>query len=154
MRLWHKDLLAFLPTSQLLGQWRECCAIVGMLAKEHTPNHSLVNRITDYDPEHFRMYVDMVVEQFRIRNYSISEATMDRFNKDFRAWKNYIQEQLPYEINTVVVDPDHVFEGWHNKRYLRQCYYNLEEKFDCGVISESDWDAVVHGYVILGGPMK
>lgn len=27
MRLWHKDLIEVLPRQQLLGQWRECCAI-------------------------------------------------------------------------------------------------------------------------------
>ena len=28
MRLWHKDLIDSLPRKQLLGQWRECCAII------------------------------------------------------------------------------------------------------------------------------
>lgn len=27
MRLWHKDLIPALPRKQLLGQWRELCAI-------------------------------------------------------------------------------------------------------------------------------
>lgn len=154
MRLWHKDLLAFLSSSQLLDQWRECCTIAGLLAKEHTPDNYLVNRITDYDPEHFNRYVSLVIEQLRIRNCSISEATMDRFDRDFRAWKSYVQSLLPYEIDSVVVTPDHLFEGWHNARYLKQCYYNLQEKFDCGAIQEKDWDCIIHGYVTLGGPMK
>ena len=154
MRLWHKDLLPFLPTQQIMGQWRECCAIIGALAKDHTPNHILVNKITDYDPAHFKEYCQLVIEQFRIRGYSISETTMDRFNRDFRAWQNYIQSTLPYEIKTIVVNPKDVFKDWHNKRYLRQCYHNLEEKYDCGGIPEDEWDAVVKGYVILGGPMR
>lgn len=34
MRLWHKDLIHYLPRQQLIAQWRECCAIaVGFLKK-------------------------------------------------------------------------------------------------------------------------
>lgn len=32
-----------------------------------------------------------------------------------------------------------LFEGWHNERYLKQCYYNLQEKYDCGGISKEEW---------------
>ena len=154
MRLWHKDLLPYLPSQQLISQWRECCAIIGALAKDHTPNHCLVNKVVDYDPEHFRVYSNLVIEQFRIRGYSITEASLDRFNRDFLAWKHYIQEQLPYEIDTIVVNETDLFKGWHSKRYLRQCYYNLQEKFDCGAITEEEWDRVINGYVMLGGAMK
>ena len=31
-----------------------------------------------------------------------------------------------------------LFPGWHNDRYLAQCYYNLEEKYDCGGVAE-EW---------------
>ena len=31
------------------------------------------------------------------------------------------------------------FTIWHNERYLRQCYYNLQEKYDCGLIKEREW---------------
>lgn len=27
----------------------------------------------------------------------------------------------------------------HNDRYLRQCYYNLQEKADRGIITEDEW---------------
>lgn len=28
---------------------------------------------------------------------------------------------------------DDIYTGWHNDRYLRQCFYNLQEKADCGI---------------------
>ena len=34
---------------------------------------------------------------------------------------------------------DKLFEDWHNHRYLKQCLYNLEEKYDCGGISREEW---------------
>ena len=48
MRLWHYSLIPYLPDSQLKGQWRECSLISVSLKKNNTPNHILVNRITDY----------------------------------------------------------------------------------------------------------
>jgi hypothetical protein len=29
-----------------------------------------------------------------------------------------------------------------NKRYLLQCYYNLQEKYDCGGITEKQWNKI------------
>lgn len=30
----------------------------------------------------------------------------------------------------------------HNERYLKQCLYNLQEKYDCGGISEDEWKII------------
>ena len=32
-----------------------------------------------------------------------------------------------------------VYRHWHNDRYLTQCYYNLQEKYDCGIVSADAW---------------
>lgn len=44
MRLWHYELLPYLPKSQLLGLWRELNSI---FKKQN--NHILINYIYDYD---------------------------------------------------------------------------------------------------------
>ena len=33
-----------------------------------------------------------------------------------------------------------------NDRYLTQCYYNLQEKYDRGGIPEAEWQKVVNKY--------
>ena len=35
-----------------------------------------------------------------------------------------------------------VYYPEHNDRYLKQCYYNLEEKADRGIISEEEWEPI------------
>ena len=35
-----------------------------------------------------------------------------------------------------------LFENWHNERYLKQCLMNLQEKYDCGGISEDEWKVI------------
>jgi hypothetical protein len=29
-----------------------------------------------------------------------------------------------------------------NERYLKQCLYNLQEKYDCGGISQKEWQKI------------
>lgn len=156
MRLWHKDLLPYLPMQQMISQWRECCAIAARLnSSEHTPNHALVNKVTDYDPAHFNAYTNLVIEQFNIRRYSIADKTLKDFSQNYKGWVNWLKTEMPWRIEVEgILMPEDIFKEWMNKRYLRQCYYNLEEKFDCGAIPEDEWNRVVHGYVILGGAMK
>lgn len=48
--------------------------------------------------------------------------------------QNFIKDQ-----NTQILSINELFKDWHNNRYLYQCLFNLQEKFDCGGISKSEW---------------
>ena len=130
MRLWHKDLIHVLPRQQLLGQWRECCAIAKSIAEKGTPNHILVNRIMDYPLEHFYRYCGKVFSQFVDRGYKCDEHNVICY------------VESPYTdvfYNQKLLCDDALFHDWHNERYFWQCFYNLQEKFDCGAISKEEW---------------
>lgn len=135
MRLWHYDLLDVLPSMQLRGQWRECCAIAANISEQGSPNHILVNRIMDFHMKHFYCYGFLVAEQMRKRGY---KCDFDKFDQYFT---------YPHEKHMVPMYD--LFEGWHNERYLRQCYYNLEEKFDCGGIRQEDWRKVHDRFISI-----
>ena len=126
MRLWHKNLIVILPWQQLLGQWRECCLIAKNISEKGNPNHILVNKIMNYPISHFYTYGMIIHRVMKLRGY---KCDFNRFNRYFNS-----------DISTV--EFDEMFCGWHNTRYLRQCYYNLEEKHDCGVISNKEWDKI------------
>lgn len=126
MRLWHKDLITVLPRKQLISQWRECCAIARNIAVNGTPNHLLVNKVMEYPIEHFCTYTDMVISVMLGRGYTVNQGNF---------WKWFDEE--PYKLCNV---PDYkVFADWHNERYLKQCAYNLQEKYDCDGISNEEW---------------
>ena len=142
MRLWHRLMIPYLPKQQLLGQWRECCLIGLLLATEHTPNHILVNPILDYPPEHFEAYCNEVIKEMKNRKYEIHEPTLHKLQDNVRAWRLYLDQDLPFDYvdrdwNIDLGEP--IYFDWHNNRYLRQCYYNLEEKYDRGGIEEGEW---------------
>lgn len=123
MRLWHKDLVPVLPKKQLVSQWRECCCIARNISVNGTPNHILVNKILNYPIEHFYKYGMLVRSEMLKRGYKCD------YN-NFTKWFQQLSSEYEY---------DDIFTGWHNNRYLRQCYYNLQEKYDCGGITPEEW---------------
>ena len=147
MRLWHKDLIDVLPDKQLISQWRECCAIVKAIAEKGTPNHILVNRICEYPPQHLYSYTSLVLEEMSKRG----------FHSSGRSYQNYTCRMYPLmtKYRTVVGDIpwdvpfDSIFAGWHDIRYLNQCFCNLQEKFDCGGITYEEWEKIKHRYFML-----
>lgn len=136
MRLWHKDMLSVLPKQQLLSQWRECCCIARNIAVNGTPNHILVNKILDYPIEKdFYMYCMLVQTEMKNRGYKVSGMA-------YGNWYNSMR-QATHNKTWNFDENYNIFEGWHNDRYLQQCFYNLQEKYDCGGIPTTEWKKVV-----------
>lgn len=128
MRLWHKDLIEVLPRQQLLGQWRELNSIYKKQDK-----HILINFVYDYANGHLYGYSSLVIYEMNKRGYKIN---LDNFNKYFK------------RLNYVIPLP--VFKEKMNDRYLKQCLYNLQEKYDCGGITQEEWDKIYEkfGYLL------
>lgn len=150
MRLWHRDMIPYLPKQQLLGQWRELCCMASLLAKDHTPNHILVNPIIEYPPEHFEAYCNMVIMEMKRRKFEVYDDAIHQLRTNIRAWRLYLGEEIPFDY---VADwgmdlGEDIYGGWMDGRYLRQCYYNLEEKYDRGGIPHDEW---MHIFANFGG---
>lgn len=114
MRLWHYKLLSFLPNSQLLAQKRECDLIWKDISNEKETNHILINYIWQYgDPvKELAIYYRLLEKEFLRRGFKFN------FHKSAALWLD--------ETRMIPFEEDHDFI------YLRQCYYNLEEKFARG----------------------
>ena len=123
-----------LPRQQLLGQWRECCLIAKSIAEKGTPNHLLVNKIMEYSREEFYNYGWLVHEAMFRRGYK----------NDFYLFTKHFADSQICSFN--ILDVSDIFKTWHNDRYLAQCYYNLQEKYDCGGISEDEWQKIEDFY--------
>lgn len=134
MRLQHKDLIPVLPRQKLIGQWRELCAIVRNIAINGSPNHILVNKVMEYPLYHLESYANLIVLEMKNRGYKV------RCEK-FYGWlasTNFYTHKVKYAD---------LYKDWHNDRYLCQCYYNLQEKNDCGSISNTDWAKIEYKFL-------
>ena len=131
MRLWHYKLIPVLPRAQLVSQLRECVAIAKALYEKGTPNHILVNKVTNYSYDEFYSYCWLVLNELKKRGYKYRQATVDKIEL-------YLNGAERHFLGTYA----ELFEGWHNVRYLIQCYYNLQEKRDCGGITEDEWKLI------------
>lgn len=122
MRLWHYKLIHYLPKSQLLAQWRELNSIFKKQDK-----HILINYIYEYPKEDLGIYSNLVIQEMLSRDIKITNWS--NYEKYFKGMTFYI-----FDLN---LDGSIPFKNHHNFRYLQQCFYNLQEKYDRG---QKDFD--------------
>lgn len=147
MRLWHYDLLDVLPKQQLCSQLRECVAIAKDIYEKGTTNHILINPIMDYNLNHFRLYCNLVIKEMEKRGYNVSNQTKAKLCQYLNG-RITVSNTFYGELH-VLIDYKYepLFDDWHTDRYLIQCLYNLEEKYDRGGITQEEWDKIYHKYI-------
>ena len=116
MRLWHYKLIPFLPNSQLLAQWRELNSIFKKQDK-----HILINYVYEYPKQDLLAYSLLVISEMTERGIDIRKT--ENFDSYF---SGVYVKNIPNLENFVP------FKNHHNNRYLLQCFYNLQEKYDRG----------------------
>ena len=125
MRLWHYKLIPVLPEKMLVSQWRECIAIKRQW-EEGELKHRLVSYVMDYNRNYFGYYVWKVVKTMESRKINYH--------------KKYYDEIMDFVDAKGIGDVAHYPE--HNDRYLKQCYYNLQEKADRGIVTQEEWKRI------------
>ena len=123
MRLWHIDLIPYLPKSQLLAQWRELNSIFKKQDK-----HILINYIYGYPKSKLDIYAKFVMKEMYDRGYKFNITNY----VNYFFGKNCIVEQIEDDLKYEFWDEDlgylNPFKE-HNNEYLTICYWNLREKY-------------------------
>lgn len=122
MRLWHRDLIKVLPQAHLVAQWRELSAIAGAIEKNGTPNHVLVNFVLDYDYDNFISYAYYIREEMTLRGIRTMNTVWDKIVNLKPEW--------------TLLPLDKIYEQKMDDLYLKICYYNLYEKYLCGMFDD------------------
>lgn len=110
MKLWHKDLIPYLPKKVLLSQWETCCHIAKDVCMGNSSNNDLVKKVMDYPIKHFWTYSMLVFIEMQKRGYDV-----DIF--DLKKWIS--------AHDTVSINKKEIFPNWHNIKYLLHCYFEL-----------------------------
>lgn len=86
-------------------------------------------------------YTYMVQQEMKRRGFHIYPPALFSQNDNLMLAEEegYFCDDDIYDFMKYMNDP---FPGWHTNRYLIQCYFNLEEKYDCGMIPDSEWKPI------------
>ena len=140
VRLWHYELLPYLPELQFKGQLRELVAIMHDWRDKGKTNHLLINRVMEYPKDNLYWYF-CEYEGVYYRRYGKTLAEQAYDFGEFANWNIETNKGL--------------FDGWHNKEYLRVCMANLYEKHVFGVgksrITDEEWETLLDGYRQITG---
>lgn len=112
MRLWHVDLIPYLPKSQLIAQWRELNSIYKKQDK-----HILINYIYNYPKKYLLYYSNRVL--FEMQQRGIKVKSFENYFDYFYS-VGYSESEQPLRF------------AEHNEEYLLCNYYNLLEKYRRG----------------------
>ena len=135
MRLWHYELLPYLPDAQFKGQLRELVAIMHDWGDKGKTNHLLINQVMLYPKN------DLV------RYFVYYEAV---YHNRYGKWLKQSKEFLDFDDTPLNKRSKGCFNGWHDKDYLRVCMANLYEKYHFGigksVLTTTEWETLLRGY--------
>ena len=118
MRLWHIDLIEYLPRSQLIAQWRELNSIYVKQDK-----HILINFIYDYPKTDLLIYSQIVLQEMMKRGYKFNLKNYDEYFNFNIFDDDYSKIGLNNSYCKV-----NVFEKHMDDIYFDICCYNLYEK--------------------------
>lgn len=128
MRLWHTNLIEGLPKIHLVAQWREVSAIAGAITKNGTPNHILVNFVLDYDYDHLISYAYYLREEMKKRQIRTMNSVWEKI--------------VALKPNYTILPLEEVYAQKMDTTYLTICYYNLFEKYLCGMITPEEFEKI------------
>ena len=151
MRLWHVDLIPYLPRKQLMSQWRELVLISKNLAEKGTPNHILVNKILDYSSDEIEIYGNKIIREMTNRHYNVSYESYHKFLGYLREWRKRRKSDLggclPKYATGTENASNRLFGHWHNDSYLFECFQNLKEKYECGGMTYDEFE-IIRSFIV------
>lgn len=104
MRLWHQQLIKKLPRQQLLGQWRECIALLG---GGWGKKHRTVDYVFTYLKQDLADYSFLIASEMQARGYKPKLDYLSNYKFNYR---------------------DDIIYKEHDKIYMKECLENLKNK--------------------------
>jgi hypothetical protein len=141
MRIWHYELLPYLPDLQFKGQLRELMVIMRDWRDKGHTNHLLINMVMEYPKNDLARYFILYEALYHKRYGTYLPKQWEEFK---------VFDDTPLDKRS-----KGVFTGWHNKEYLRSNMANLWEKHTMGIgksrISDEEWETLLRGYKEITG---
>ena len=104
MRIWHYELLPYLPDLQFKGQLRELVAIMHDWRDKGKTNHILINRVMDYPKSELLLYFETYASIHALR---YNKLLSQHYYEEFREFA--YGSKISFNPNL------ELFDGWHDK---------------------------------------
>ena len=141
MRIWHYELLPYLPDAQFKGTLKELVLVMRTWRDTGKTNHLLINRVMEYSAKELYYYFYIYKCEY-VKRYG---NTIDKYETELL---DFVSKYVPSSMKP------NCYEGWHNKEYLRICMSNLLEKHR-GIgksrITDEEWETLCRGYKAITG---
>ena len=108
MRLWHIDIIPYLPNYQLSEQWK----VLDLIFRKQ-PKDILINYIYDYPKEYLLYYSNVVMKELYKRHIIIH---------DFKNYDEYFKD-------VTIKESDKFRYLQHNDKYFKLCFCLLYERY-------------------------
>lgn len=118
MRLWHQDLIRYLPDKQLLGQHRELCALRGL---GFGKKHKIVDYVFQYSYANLYHFHLIVMEEMTKRGFMVNNLWNNIKYRGKRIGFDNSYFTNNHSVNKIIYQE-------HNIDYLKECLENLNSK--------------------------
>lgn len=136
-KIWHKDLIPVLPSKLLFILYQNLAnySLNPVVPKSVNPYKY---KLSLFNKSHFFNYCCEVYNELSKR--LMDEATrwgVDEYSEVIRVYVSDEEKQIGSSITH-----EELFDSWHNDRYLKQCYYTLEEMYDYELINSVEFERI------------
>ena len=157
MRLWHNDLLQYLPDRMIDAQYHTVINIMREWRDTGIVEDKFVSRVTMYSKyELFKYFMKVFYEYSRRNTYAVmygvgSKNKTDIFDEFCIFAEVALDNPSETKIRTMYdIHQYSIYRGWFDRGYLRVCMANLYEKYKYvdgkGSISKEEWVRICSGY--------
>jgi hypothetical protein len=139
MRLWHAELLSYLPKRLLINLLENICTITECIANKEEIKDFYYWKIVYFDTEleEYSKKVFELIDLIKEKELSLEEKIkVENLERTFH--KNFSVATNNFENNTCFGEPI-----WTKERYLKQCLFALQELYDYGYLKQNEWNAIV-----------
>lgn len=141
-KIWHKQLIKCLPDNMLLILYQNLAnyAYNPVVPKKTNPYKA---KMSEFNKSHFYNYCCEVYKE--ITNRSFTDFEMGIIDEYSVAIKLFVSDEEK-QIGASISFKD-LFRNWMNNRYFHQCFYELQEMYDYGLISDEWYNKIQTVYM-------
>ena len=145
MKLWHKSFIKVLPNKMLVELFDNLCKISVGHYSSQSDFHFVVKKINEFNKSHIYNYCCEVFDEIKNRDFREEEFNV------LQEWASLIYNSYSDEERQIgaSIPFKELFElpvSFMNERMFTQHFYELQEMYDLGILTDDEYDKIEQVY--------